>query len=94
MAGSSVPELGGSPVDRGWHPDRVWASIADRLLAYRKRAIPIAWMWGKQAKGYSSAIKQLALLAYVHSLMPVGVAVSLTGECEFGSIAVLCKLDR
>ncbi|MGB3717186.1 MAG: hypothetical protein WA996_22420 [Candidatus Promineifilaceae bacterium] len=44
-------------------------------LAYRKRAFPIAWTWVKQAKGHSSAIKQLALLAYVRSLIPVGAAV-------------------
>jgi hypothetical protein len=63
-------------------------------LAYRKRAIPIAWTWVKQAKGHSSARKQLALLAYVHSLMPVGIAVTLVGDCEFGSIAILRQLDR
>lgn len=34
-------------------------------LAYRKRAIPIAWTWVKHVKGHSSAWKQLALLAYV-----------------------------
>jgi hypothetical protein len=32
-------------------------------LAYRKRAIPIAWTWVKQARGHSGAGKQLALLA-------------------------------
>src|SRR5512141_2188245 len=34
-------------------------------LAYRKRAIPIAWTWVKAVRGHSSAAKQLALLNYV-----------------------------
>jgi Transposase DDE domain len=63
-------------------------------LAYRKRAIPIAWTWVKQVKGHSSACRQLALLAYVHSLIPAGATVFLVGDCEFGSVAVLRQLDR
>jgi len=63
-------------------------------LAYRKRAIPIAWTWVKHVRGHSCALKQLALLAYVRSLIPVGAAVFLVGDCEFGSVAVLRQLDR
>lgn len=63
-------------------------------LAYRKRSIPIAWTWVKHARGHSSARKQLALLAYVRSLIPVGAATFLVGDCEFGSVAVLRQLDR
>lgn len=63
-------------------------------LAYRKRAIPIAWTWVNHTKGHSSAWKQLALLAYVRSLIPAGAAVFLVGDCEFGSVAVLRQLDR
>jgi hypothetical protein len=62
-------------------------------LAYRRRAIPIAWTWVKHVKGHSSAWKQLALLAYVRSLIPCGAAVFLVGDCEFGSVAVLQQLD-
>jgi hypothetical protein len=62
-------------------------------LAYRKRAIPIAWTWVKHARGHSSALKQVALLAYVRSLIPPGAAVFLVGDCEFGSVAVLRQLD-
>jgi hypothetical protein len=62
-------------------------------LAYRRRAIPIAWTWVKHVKGHSSAWKQLALLAYVHSLIPSGAAVFLVGDCEFGSVAVLRQLN-
>ena len=63
-------------------------------LAYRKRAIPIAWTWVKHVRGHSNARKQLALLAYVRSLIPAGAAVFLVGDCEFGSVAVLRQLDR
>ena len=63
-------------------------------LAYRNRAIPIAWTWVPYARGHSTAGKQLALLAYVRGLIPPGAAVFLVGDCEFGSIAVLRQLDR
>ena len=62
-------------------------------LAYRKRAIPIAWTWVKHTRGHSTAGKQLALLAYVRKLLPEGAAVSLVGDCEFGPVHVLRQLD-
>lgn len=55
-------------------------------LAYRKRAVPIAWTWVKHVRGHSSAFKQLALLNYVRQLSPKGAVVFLVGDCEFGSI--------
>lgn len=63
-------------------------------LAYRKRAIPIAWTWVQHVRGHSSATKQLALLAYVRELIPRRAAVFLVGDCEFGSVAVLRQLDQ
>jgi hypothetical protein len=63
-------------------------------LAYRKRAIPIAWTWVPYVKGHSPVRQQLALLAYVHQLLPVGIAVVLIGDQEFGSVAVLRQLDH
>jgi hypothetical protein len=63
-------------------------------LAYRKRAIPVAWTWVKHVKGHSGAYKQLALLAYVRKLIPTGAAVFLVGDTEFGAIAVLRQLDQ
>jgi hypothetical protein len=62
-------------------------------LAYRKRAIPIAWTWVKHVKGYSTAGMQLALLTYVHGLIPSTATVILVGDSEFGSVAVLRQLD-
>jgi hypothetical protein len=63
-------------------------------LAYRKRAIPIAWTWVKHVKGHSTAGKQLALLAYVRKLLPTGATAFLVGDCEFGPVDVLRQLDR
>ena len=62
-------------------------------LAFRRRAIPLAWTWVKCPTGHSSANKQLALLAYVRSLVPTGIQVVLVGDSEFGAMAVLEQLD-
>jgi hypothetical protein len=63
-------------------------------LAYRRRAIPIAWSWVKQVRGHSSGRHQLALLKYVKGLLPGKSVVFLVGDSEFGSILVLRQLDR
>lgn len=52
-------------------------------LAYRRRALPIAWTWVRSAKGHSSGNKQMALLTYVHQLVPDNVKVVVTGDSEF-----------
>ena len=63
-------------------------------LAYRHRAIPIAWTWVKQVRGHSSTRQQLALLKYVKGLISKKAAVFLVGDSEFGSISVLKQLDQ
>lgn len=64
-------------------------------LAYRQRAIPIAWTWVPYVRGHSPARQQIALLAYVHyQLLPQGAGVFLVGDSEFGSVAVLRQLDH
>jgi hypothetical protein len=62
-------------------------------LAYRRRALPIAWTWIRARRGHSSAITQLALLGYVHRLIPRGSRVLLAGDSEFGAIPVLQQLE-
>ena len=52
-------------------------------LAYRRRALPIAWTWIRKARGHSSGNKQLALLNYVRSLLPSNSKVFLLGDSEF-----------
>jgi hypothetical protein len=54
-------------------------------LAFRRRAVPIAWTWVRCSRGHSSARTQLALLAYVHGLLPARAHVLLVGDCEFES---------
>jgi len=63
-------------------------------LAYRRRAIPIAWTWVDRVRGHSSASVQLELLQYVRGLLPPGMAVLLVGDSEFGPVAVLRQLDQ
>jgi hypothetical protein len=63
-------------------------------LAYRHRAVPIAWSWIRHVRGHSSAAKQIVLLKYVRSLIPQNTPVFLVGDSEFGSIAVLQQLKQ
>jgi hypothetical protein len=63
-------------------------------LAYRHRAVPIAWSWVKQVRGHSSAKQQVSLLRYVSTLLPPKTPVFLVGDSEFGSIAVLRQLEK
>jgi hypothetical protein len=63
-------------------------------LAYRHRAIPLAWTWVKQVRGHSSGRHQLALLKYVKGLLPKKASVFLVGDSEFGSILVLRQLAQ
>lgn len=58
-------------------------------VAYRRRVLPLVWTWVLVPRGHSSAAKQVAVLGYVRGLIPVGVQVSLVGDCEFGHTAVL-----
>lgn len=63
-------------------------------LAYRRRALPIAWTWVRGVRGHSGATKQLALLRYVQGLLPAQARVELVGDGEFGAVAVLRQLTR
>lgn len=63
-------------------------------LAYRRRAIPLAWIWVNRVRGHTAARVQLELLRDVRSLLPRGIAVLLVGDSEFGPVAVLRQLDR
>ena len=62
-------------------------------VAFRKRAIPIAWTWVRKSRGHSSATKQLALLAYVRRLIPTQVPVLLVGDSEFGAVELIQQLE-
>lgn len=57
-------------------------------IAYRRRAIPLAWTWVKWSRGHSKSYKQMALLSYVHGLIPTTVPVIAVGDGEFGTVEV------
>lgn len=57
-----------------------WLTIS---IAFRRRTIPIVWTWLSGSHGHSSAAVQLALLHYVHTLLPQNVRVSLVADTEF-----------
>ncbi len=63
-------------------------------VAFRRRAIPLAWTWIRCSRGHSSGRKQLALLSYIRGLLPKGVPVLLVGDSEFGCVDVLKELKR
>lgn len=63
-------------------------------IAYRRRAIPLAWTWVKSSRGHSSVQKQKALLSYVHGLLPSGQQVLLVGDAEFGEVEVQKLLKK
>jgi hypothetical protein len=63
-------------------------------IAYRRRAIPLAWTCVKGARGHSSAYKQRALLAHIHRWMPERADVLIVGDSEFGAVEVLRQLEQ
>lgn len=66
-------------------------------VAYRRRALPLAWTWVRKSRGHSSARKQCALLSYVRSLiekLPGEIAVEVMGDSEFGAVAVQEQLEE
>ena len=63
-------------------------------VAYRKRALPLAWTWVRGSRGHSSAHKQCELLAYVRQLMPPNASVVVVGDSEFGAVPVMRQLDQ
>lgn len=68
-------------------------------LAYRKRALPIAWSWVRSEKGHSSSGKQRArqilVLGYLRRLMPhEPTRVVVVGDSEFGAVQTLEQLEK
>src|SRR3954454_2288355 len=67
-------------------------------LAYRKRAIPIAWSWVRSQKGHSSSYKQRALLDYVRQDLLLKETpperVLVVGDSEFGAMETLDQLEK
>ena len=60
-------------------------------VAYRRRALPLAWTWMRCKKGHSSGQKQRALLDYVQQLMPTAIPVVVTRDSEFTPLQALLE---
>lgn len=58
-------------------------------IAYRKRALPLAWSWVPYIKGHVASDIQLAVLRRVAGLVPADVTVILTGDSGFASVALI-----
>jgi hypothetical protein len=86
QAGAVSLIVDGSKV--GFHHQLLMVSVA-----YRRRAIPVAWTWLACKKGHSSPSVQIALLRYVRALLPTGVKADLVGDCEFGAIDLITQLE-
>lgn len=63
-------------------------------LAYKKRALPLAWNWVAYAKGVVDTATQLALFKRVHGLLPDLAQVILVGDAGFSSVSVLSQLEE
>lgn len=62
-------------------------------LAYKKRALPLAWSWVTYAKGAIATEIQVALFKRVQGLLPAGARVILVGDAGFSSVLVLRQLE-
>lgn len=69
------------------------AQVVIVSLAFRRRALPLAWTWIRSGKGHSSSVKQRALLARVRRWIPQGTPVVVVGDNEFGSVALIRQLE-
>jgi hypothetical protein len=61
-------------------------------IAYRKRALPLAWSVHRGQKGWVAVKEQIALLRQVAELIPKGSEVWLLGDCEFQHVPLLSWL--
>jgi len=69
------------------------AQVVIVSLAFRHRALPLAWTWVRHGKGHSSAFKQQALLARVRRWIPEGTRVLVVGDSEFGGVSLIRQLE-
>lgn len=63
-------------------------------VAYRRRALPVAWLWIRAKTGHSPLEAQLRLLTYVRGLLPQATPVILVGDSEFRALELVFQLER
>ena len=61
-------------------------------VVYRRRSLPIAWMWAIGTRGHTITCVQIALLTYVRKLLPIDVRTSLVGDSEFERSLLIAQL--
>src|SRR5258708_8034914 len=62
-------------------------------LCYRRRTLPLVWMWIAYKKGHSQTSTQITLLREVKAWLDASVPVVLLGDSEFGRTLLLEELD-
>lgn len=62
-------------------------------IAYRSRALPLAWSVHRGKKGWVAVKEQIALLRQVAALIPTGSEVWLLGDSEFQHVPLLSWLE-
>jgi hypothetical protein len=79
----------------GFHHQLFHHQLLMVSVAYRRRAIPLAWTWLRCKEGHSSPVVQIALLGYVCGLLPLRSRwiVHLVGDCEFGAIDLMAQVE-
>lgn len=63
-------------------------------MCYRKRTLPLAWSLHEGTRGNTSVTDQVALLAWLHKLIPIGTEVCLSGDAAFRTGDLLHWLDK
>jgi hypothetical protein len=63
-------------------------------IAYRKRTLPLAWSVHCGSRGHVTVAHQLALVRYVHSLVPLHRDVWLLGDTGFQTVPLVQWLCR
>jgi len=63
-------------------------------VAYRRRSLPLIWMWERGTRGHSTGLLQVALLQAVKDWLAPRVRVSVVGDCEFGRCSLIAYLGQ
>ena len=68
------------------------ARLLTVCIAYRRRALPLAWSVHRGKKGWVAVKEHIALLRQVKEFIPEGSEVWLMGDCEFQHVPLLSWL--
>ena len=58
-------------------------------IAYRKRALPVAWRVYRGSKGHIGHPQTIALLKHVKQMLPTNCTVELVADAGFESVGLL-----